>query len=631
MDMVLLMESFMELCRWRMTMFQVCLGLLFITPVWMACGTEGQTCKTNEDCGAGFFCRSDGQCRSGCQLSIECPVGKVCLGNECVDVQKDEDQDGFPSPLDCADDDRLVNPGVNEICGNKKDDNCDGQIDEEGCVQIDCRPGDTQECYQGKESTLTFPGTRCRKGQQTCTSSGVWGECQGQVLPAPEICDNEDNDCNGKVDDSDGKDLTRQCYSGPSSTREQGECKAGTQTCSKGQWSECKGEVKPATETCSGKDDDCDGQVDNVKGVGDDCDTGDKGICQAGRKACDAASKKVVCKALQTAEGNETCGDEKDNDCDGFVDEQCPKLPAKVADAASFPHDVALTATHAAVSVKQTKRVLIYDLAVYPPKERHSVSLTNEPYGIQLDATNAYVTTSKEIVQIDLSTGQTTTLYTSPKASIDSQLLLFGGRLYVRGVEDDGQGQLTLSVCSVELATKQANCGSFAGTFQKVGRGIALFGAYALILSDKGIEWINALTLKEDGQQTTLTLPGASDEIAVDDKLKQAVVTSETTNRVYIVALDQSKLLATLEVKNGEGKTEIPGHVAIADGNAWIGHRNSRYVTIMSIAQQTMVDQSEICIAPHGLALGPADPKLGRALWVTCPGDNTIWSVWTGP
>ncbi|MCA2979677.1 MAG: putative metal-binding motif-containing protein [Myxococcaceae bacterium] len=39
----------------------------------------------------------------------------------------------------------------------------------------------------------------CRRGQQTCVE-GSWGPCDGAIGPAPERCDGKDNDCDGRVD-----------------------------------------------------------------------------------------------------------------------------------------------------------------------------------------------------------------------------------------------------------------------------------------------------------------------------------------------------------------------------------------------------------------------------------------------
>lgn len=46
---------------------------------------------------------------------------------------KDFDSDGSPIPVDCNDRDASISPFKSEVCGNGKDDNCDGTVDE-GCA-----------------------------------------------------------------------------------------------------------------------------------------------------------------------------------------------------------------------------------------------------------------------------------------------------------------------------------------------------------------------------------------------------------------------------------------------------------------------------------------------------------------
>jgi hypothetical protein len=88
------------------------------------------------------------------------------------------------------------------------------------------------------------------------------------VPTGAELCDNKDNDCNGLVDDLP----PRSCYGGPAGTLNVGECKAGTQTCVQGQWGVCLNEVLPSPEKCDGKDNNCDGPVDEGNpGGGVDC------------------------------------------------------------------------------------------------------------------------------------------------------------------------------------------------------------------------------------------------------------------------------------------------------------------------------------------------------------------------
>lgn len=61
--------------------------------------------------------------------------------------------------------------------------------------------------------------------------------------------------------------VTRACYTGPAGTQGVGLCAPGTETCeASGMFGACVGETTPATEVCNGQDDDCDGDVDEDAG-----------------------------------------------------------------------------------------------------------------------------------------------------------------------------------------------------------------------------------------------------------------------------------------------------------------------------------------------------------------------------
>ncbi len=61
-----------------------------------------------------------------------------------------------------------------------------------------CEPGTKQTCKYTGGPTTENVGT-CRAAEQTCDADGTsWGACEGEVLPAAEVCHNqEDEDCDG--------------------------------------------------------------------------------------------------------------------------------------------------------------------------------------------------------------------------------------------------------------------------------------------------------------------------------------------------------------------------------------------------------------------------------------------------
>ncbi len=220
--------------------------------------------------------------------------------------------------IGCTDGDTRCAPSTDasdEICDGL-DNDCDGRVDEDGLGGLLAEP-----CYEGPEGT---DGVGiCASGVRLCVD-GAFDACTGAVTPLEEICDGLDNDCDGTVDTDDCACVpgeARACYSGPEGTEGIGACAPGRQVCgADGTFGACRGEVTPTAEACDGVDNDCDGAVDDVPGAGQPCTDGVGACAVDGSRVCDLESGRLVCDAVAGAPADEVC-DGVDNDCDGTVDD----------------------------------------------------------------------------------------------------------------------------------------------------------------------------------------------------------------------------------------------------------------------------------------------------------------------
>jgi hypothetical protein len=208
---------------------------------------------------------------------------------KCITWYYDQDGDGYgigagsceceaPSPNhesmggDCDDSNISVHPGVDEVC-NQFDDDCDGETDEsfaEGCETM---------YYDGDSDGFgdaAITDCRCKETSEWSKKADDCNDANPNTYPgAEELCDLEDNNCDGVLDeenglgcipyyldqDKDGYGLSDQlkCLCG----------KIGDYTAVKGgDCDDTNYDVHPTVvELCDGLDNDCDGDVDEGEAV----------------------------------------------------------------------------------------------------------------------------------------------------------------------------------------------------------------------------------------------------------------------------------------------------------------------------------------------------------------------------
>jgi cysteine-rich repeat protein len=255
----------------------------------------------------------------------------------------DADGDGWAACQECHDLDADIHPGAIEVC-DYVDNDCDGMTDDEDDgLDVDTRYTFYTDADGDGFGDESLPVRACSEPEGAVDGEDGF-DCDDEVAAihpdALEICDDEDNDCDGDIDDADS-DVTGGTtwfidYDGDG----HGSASYYTTTCdvptgyvsSTDDCDDTNSTVFPgATEVCDGLDNDCDGVTDGADALGmatwyADSDGDGYGDADITTDSCSASLGYVADNTDCNDESSdvhpgapELC-DELDNDCDGITD-----------------------------------------------------------------------------------------------------------------------------------------------------------------------------------------------------------------------------------------------------------------------------------------------------------------------